>query len=213
MMRHLWAPFRAAPDVGVRLRRSYLQRRRSPLQRAVRRPQTRTADSRRREEVHVNPSQPAAGQLVGLDEPQGLVLRDRFQCWKSLKQGQQFLAPGEVPARQLAHHEGVAGGQPSSSSAASRSLRRRRWSIQTDVSTSTITGHAAAQGGDGEARWRAHRNLRGWRGAWRSPWRSTLPVRRGRLRSFRSTRSIASPHRSTRRRESWSFACASCMPY
>ena len=95
--------------------------------------------------MHVNPSQPGAGQLVGLDEPQGLVLRDRFQCWQSLKQGQQFLATGEIPARNPGGPSGRGERQARDHSRRARREDRHRRSVRGEVSVDIAEGDGAAE--------------------------------------------------------------------
>ena len=61
--------------------------------------------------MHVNPTEASASELVGLDELERLVMRDRPAVpGGAASRAKQLLPPREVPARELADDEGMAGG-------------------------------------------------------------------------------------------------------
>jgi hypothetical protein len=74
----------------------------------VERPEPCAAEYRRREQVNVDPSEPAAIKSARLDERHRFVVTGGRERRKSIEQFEQLRTMVESPARELANHEGMA---------------------------------------------------------------------------------------------------------
>ena len=103
-------PTRISRKRGDRLPLRSMDSRRRLTQSPVQCPQGDRGESRCREQVNIDQSQPTAHEPVPLDEPQQLFMVELRDGRQGLEQRQDFQAVPHVAARQFANDQGMTGG-------------------------------------------------------------------------------------------------------
>jgi hypothetical protein len=68
-------------------------------------PERQLRECCRGQQMHINPTQPAPHQMPSLNESQHFCMADRRRMWQLGKRDQEYRAPRQVAARQLADDE------------------------------------------------------------------------------------------------------------
>lgn len=79
---------------------------------SIQSPQARAGDNRRRQQVNVNPAQPATPKATGVEEGDDLSMSRRWKVGKLFQQGDCLRAAAQGSARELPDDEIVAADQP-----------------------------------------------------------------------------------------------------